>query len=152
MMCGPAGAGKSTVARELAAAGMRRLSFDQEAWRRGIRTMPLPANVHAEIEGELRGQLLDLVEHGVDVVLDFSFWSRRSRMEYRELLGKLGVVPETIYLATPRSVALERMRTRRLEHADDYALPDEVAAAFFDHFEPPTADEGPLTIVKAGSR
>lgn len=114
--------------------------------------MPLPANVHAEIEGELRGQLLDLVEHGVDVVLDFSFWSRRSRMEYRELLGKLGVVPETIYLATPRSVALERMRTRRLEHADDYALPDEVAAAFFDHFEPPTADEGPLTIVKAGSR
>lgn len=148
LMCGPAGAGKSTVARQLEAEGMVRLSFDVEAWRRGVRRMPLPADLHAEIESELRARLLDLVREGVDVVLDFAFWSRSSRLEYREMLRPLGIVPETIYLATPRAVVLERMRTRRLAHADDYDLPEDVAAAHFDHFEPPTSEEGPLTIIE----
>lgn len=68
-MCGPAGSGKSTVARQLEAQGMVRLSFDQEAWRRGIKTMPLPADVHQEIEQELRARLVELVAAGTDVVL-----------------------------------------------------------------------------------
>ncbi|MEU1970748.1 ATP-binding protein [Microbacterium sp. NPDC019599] len=149
LMCGPAGSGKSTVARRLEAEGLVRLSFDQEAWRRGIQTMPLPNEVHEEIEQELRARLIALVAAGTDVVLDYSFWSKRARLAYRELLRPLGVVPETIYLATPRSVALERMGARSHEHADDYALPYNVAAEYFDHFEPPTADEGPLTVLGA---
>ena len=149
MMCGPAGSGKSTVARQLEANGMTRLSFDREAWRRGIHEMPLSPEVHEEIERELRARLVELVTAGADVVLDFSFWSRRSRLAFRDLLRPLGVVPETIYLATPREVALERMQKRRREHADDYALAAELAAEYFDHFEPPTADEGPLTVLRA---
>jgi predicted kinase len=148
-MCGPAGSGKSTVARRLEAQGMARLSFDQEAWRRGIQTMPLPEEVREEIERELRARLVALVTDGADVVLDFSFWSRRARLAYRDALRPLGVVPETIYLATPRAVALERMQARGNEHADDYALPANIAAEYFDQFEPPTADEGPLTILGA---
>lgn len=146
-MCGPAGSGKSTVARRLEAQGMVRLSFDQEAWRRGIKTMPLPADVHQEIEQELRARLVELVADGTDVVLDFSFWSKRARLAYRDLLRPLGVVPETIYLATPREVALERLEARGHKHGDDYALPDNIVAEYFDHFEPPTADEGPLTVL-----
>lgn len=111
--------------------------------------MPLPTDVREEIEQELRARLLALVAAGADVVLDFSFWSKRARLAYRDLLRPLGVVPETIYLATPRAVALERMEARSHEHADDYALPADVAAEYFDHFEPPTADEGPLTVLGA---
>ncbi len=147
-MCGPAGSGKSTVARRLEDEGMTRLSFDQEAWQRDIRSMPLSPELHEEIEGELRARLLSLVTSDTDVVLDFSFWSRRARDDYRELLRPLGVEPETIYLATPRDVVVERMRARRLAHGDDYALTDDRVAAYFDHFEPPTHDEGPLTIVQ----
>lgn len=146
-MCGPAGSGKSTVARRLEAEGMTRLSIDQEAWRRGLRSMPLPIAAHDQIEGELRARLLDLVRRGIDVVVDFSFWSRRVRMEYRELLRPLGVVPQTIYLATPRPVALERLRARGLTDGDDFVLPDDLAATYFDHFEPPDADEGPLVVL-----
>jgi len=128
---------------------MVRLSFDQEAWKRGIRSMPLPPDVHGTIEAELRARLLALVAAGKDVVLDFSFWSRRARMEYRDLLRPLGVEPETIYLGTAREVVLERVRARRLEHGDDFALTEDLAADYFDHFEPPTEDEGPLTVLQA---
>jgi predicted kinase len=146
-MCGPAGSGKSTVARQYEQQGMTRLSFDQEAWSRGITTMPLPRGVHREIERVLRGRLADLVRAGADVVLDFSFWSRAMRDEYRGLLKPLGVVPETVYLATDRATVLRRVGDRAARGGDDFKLSQELAAFYFDHFEVPTAAEGPLTVV-----
>jgi predicted kinase len=147
-MCGPAGSGKSTVARQYERQGMTRLSFDQEAWARGITAMPLPQDVHRDIERVLRARLLDLVRAGADVVLDFSFWSRRTREEYRELLRPLGVVPETVYLATDRATVLRRIGARAARDGDDYAISAELAAFYFDHFEIPTAAEGPLTVMR----
>ncbi|MGH3364713.1 MAG: AAA family ATPase [Nocardioidaceae bacterium] len=147
-MCGPSGSGKSTYARRLEREGMIRLSYDVEMWRRGISTVPLPPDVRDEIEAGLRARLLELVAADADVVLDFSFWSRRMRDDYRELLGATGVVPETIYLATDRETVLSRMRTRRGSHSDDYVLTEELVAQYFDHFEPPTPAEGPLKVVR----
>jgi predicted kinase len=147
-MCGPAGAGKSTYAKRLEREGMVRLSFDVASWRRGITAMPLPPDVHAEVEADLRAQLLELVATGTDVVLDFSFWSRRMRDDYRRLLEPTGVVPETVYLATDRETVQRRVRTRRGSHPDDVVLPEDLVVKYFDHFEPPTPDEGPLTVVR----
>jgi predicted kinase len=127
---------------------MTRLSFDQEAWSRGITAMPLPEDVHGEIERLLRARLADLVRAGSDVVLDFSFWSRRMRDEYRKFLRPFGVVPETVYLATGRATVLQRISARAAQGGDDYKLSTELAAFYFDHFEVPTADEGPLTVIR----
>ena len=127
---------------------MVRLSFDVEMWHRGISTVPLPPDVRDTIEVDLRVRLLQLVAAGRDVVLDFSFWSRRMRDDYRRLLEPTGVVPETIYLATSRDVVLDRIRSRRGSQSDDYVLTEALAAQYFDHFEPPTADEGPLTVIR----
>jgi len=146
-MCGPAGSGKSTVARRYERQGMARLSFDQEAWSRGITAMPLPEDVHRDIEQVLRARLLDLVRAGSDVVLDFSFWSRAKREEYRELLKPYGIVPETVYLATGRATALGRIAARAAGDGDDFKLSPELAAFYFDHFEIPTPAEGPLTVI-----
>jgi predicted kinase len=147
-MCGPAGSGKSTVARQYERQGMARLSFDQEAWSRGITAMPLPQDVHRDIERLLRARLVDLVGAGADVVLDFSFWSRRTREEYRELLRPLGVVPETVYLATDRATVLRRIGARAARDGDDFKISTELAASYFDHFEVPAAAEGPLTVIR----
>jgi predicted kinase len=126
---------------------MVRLSFDQEAWSRGITTMPLPEHVRHDIEEVLRAKLIQLVRRGDDVVLDFSFWSRRMRDEYRELLRRWDIVPETIYLATDRATLLLRLQARAEQHGDDFKLSDELAADYVDHFEIPTAEEGPLTVI-----
>jgi len=147
-MCGPAGSGKSTVARQFEQQGMVRLSFDQEARSRGITTMPLPDDVRGDIEQALRIRLTDLVRAGSDVVLDFSFWSRTMREDYRALLRPLGVVPETVYLATDRATVLERIRARAAQDGDDFKLSPELAATYFDHFEAPTPEEGPLTVLR----
>jgi predicted kinase len=147
-MCGPAGSGKSTVARQYEHQGMVRLSFDQEAWSRGITAMPLPEDVRQDIAQLLRARLADLVRAGSDVVLDFSFWSRSVRDEYREFLRPFGVVPETVYLATDRATVLQRIAARAARGGDDFKLSMELAATYFDHFEVPTAAEGPLAIMK----
>lgn len=147
-MCGPAGSGKSTYAQRFEGEAMVRLSFDVEMWRRGIPTVPLPQDVREEIEAGLRARLLELVAEGTDVVLDFSFWSRRMRDDYRRLLEPTGVVPETFHLAIDRETVLNRVRARRGSHPDDFVLTEELAAQYFDHFEPPAPDEGPLTVIR----
>ncbi len=126
---------------------MVRLSFDEAAWRMGFRAMPLEAGPRREIEAALQSRLIKLVQSGFDVVLDFSFWSLNMREEYRRLLRPLGVEPETIYMATPREVALERIRGRAAGHADDFRLSEKLAAKYFDNFEVPTAEEGPLEVI-----
>lgn len=147
-MCGPSGAGKTAYAKRLEADGMVRLSIDVEMWRRGITdVLALPEQVRAEIEAHLHERLLKLVGEGQDVVLDFSFWSRAMRDHWRQALEPTGVVPETIYLATPRATALLRLRERQGAHSDDYVIPDDLAARYIDHFEVPTSDEGPLTVI-----
>jgi predicted kinase len=147
-MCGPAGSGKSTVARRYEQQGMVRLSYDQEAWSRGITTMPLPDDIRQDIEDALRARLVNLVRAGSDVVLDFSFWSRHARDEYRDLLRPLGVVPETVYLATDRATVLRRIGARAARDGEDFTLSTELAAFYFDHFEVPTEAEGPLTVME----
>ena len=126
---------------------MVRLSFDSHLWERGIRSGDVDPGVREEIRGLLRRELVALLGEGRDVVLDFSFWSRAMREEWRALLAEHGVVPETIYLATDRETVLARVRSRLGRHADDFELPEALAAEYFDHFEVPSPDEGPLTVV-----
>lgn len=62
--------------------------------------------------------------------------------------GRDGAALLTIYLATDRETVLERVRARRNGDADDFVLPEDLAGQYFDHFEVPTPDEGPLTVVR----
>jgi hypothetical protein len=109
--------------------------------------MPLPQDVHRDIERVLRARLANLVRAGSDVVLDFSFWSRSMREEYRELLRPFGVAPETVYLATDRATVLQRIAARVARDGDGFKISPDLAALYFDHFEVPTEEEGPLTVI-----
>jgi hypothetical protein len=109
--------------------------------------MPLPDSIEAEIDADLRSRLIELVSADQDVVLDFSFWSRDMRERWRALLAPLGVLPETIYVSTNRDTALARVRARNGSGQDDFRLTEDVALRHFDGFEPPTSDEGPLTVI-----
>ena len=64
------------------------------------------------------------------------------------MLEPTGISPDTIYLATERTVVLDRVRSRAGSHPDDFEIPEALAAQHFDHFEPPTDDEGPLLVIR----
>ncbi|EGD54221.1 aminoglycoside phosphotransferase [Gordonia neofelifaecis NRRL B-59395] len=147
MMCGPGGAGKTTYAKRLERDGWTRLSFEVEFWDRGITTMP-SAEVVAEVAADLKGRLLCLVAAGNDVVLDFGFWFRRQRDQYRELLAPAGIVPTTVYLATDLETIVSRVGDRHGRQADDWPLTEQTATEYFERFEPPTPEEGPLEVVR----
>ena len=145
--CGPAGSGKTTHARRLEASGYVRISFDEEAWRLGHRTHPLPAAAAATVHAGIRDRLLVLVREGRDVVVDTSFWSRASRDAYRELLAPLGIIPVTHYLATPQVQVLDRLARREGGGPHQVVVPPDLARTYLDGFEAPTVEEGPLVVV-----
>jgi predicted kinase len=149
MMCGPGGAGKTTYAKRLERDGWTRLSFEVEFWDRGITTMP-SADVVAEVAADLNARLLRLVAAGNDVVLDYGFWFLRQREELRALLAPQGIVPETVYIATSLQTILSRVGDRHGRRADDWPLTEQTATEYFERFEPPTPEEGPLEVVRSG--
>lgn len=147
MMCGPGGAGKTTYAKRLEREGWTRLSFEVEFWDRGITTIP-SADVVAEVAADLKARLLSQVGVGNNVVLDFGFWFRRQRDEFRALLAPQGIRPETVYIATSLATILSRVGDRHGRGPDDWPLSEQTATEFFERFEPPTPEEGPLEVVR----
>lgn len=149
LVCGPAGAGKTTHAQALERSGYVRLSFDEEAWERGYRVHPLSDAAAAEVHAVLTERLVGLIGEGRDVVVDTSFWSRASRDRYRALVEPLGVTAVVHYLDVPPDLVRARLSRRTDRGPHDVAVPPERARAYLAGFEVPAVDEGPLVVVKA---
>jgi predicted kinase len=142
LTCGVAGSGKSTYARGLESQGWLRLSIDAEAWRRGLTEHPLPAAVTADIVAQQRGELLDALAHGRDVVVDYSFWSRATRETYRELGTRAGAVVQVVWFDVPREELRRRLDARVGEGGpDSVRVPDAVLDRYVAGFEAPGPEE-----------
>ena len=107
LLCGATGSGRSRFAHRLEADGSLRLRLDVETWRHGVRSLPAPTDLLTEIEDDLKARLVETIAAGRDVVVDFSFATRALREAFRELVGGLGVVAETVFLPVEESTALE---------------------------------------------
>ena len=151
LMCGPAGAGKSTLAKKFESTGMTILSYDEESFKRGLKEHPLPQEVLEDIKTYLDEKLISLITQNIDIVLDYSFWSREMRSEYISLLKKYGIEPKIYYIKTPKEVCMERIRKRNGNHQDDIILTEQTASAYYDHFQPPTAEEGEVIVVSGNN-
>lgn len=147
-MCGTAGSGKSTYAKSLERQGFNRLSFDVESFKRGVRVHPLSKDIYDEIKIFLDHELRSLIAQNKDVVLDYSFWSRQMRDEYKNMLVPFGIKPEIVLICTPKEIVLQRIRDRRGKHPNDIILDERTAVQYFEHFQPPTSREGDITVIK----
>lgn len=148
LMCGPAGSGKTTIAKRLESEGKKRLSFDEESFKRGIVTHPLSDAIHREIKTLLDQQLIDSLKENADIVLDYSFWSRAMREEYIKLLARYKVEPVIYYVKTPLEVIIERLMERQGSHSNDIKVSRELAIQYYNNFEPPTSREGSILEIK----
>ena len=119
LMCGLPGAGKTTYAKTLERTGHVRLSVDEEMWRQDRELAarfgtPEYFDFTVAVERQLRTRLLMLIDEGRDVVVDFSFWSRQRREEYKALVTARGAAWQLMFLDVPREELLRRLELRRL--------------------------------------
>jgi predicted kinase len=147
-MCGLAGAGKSTYALDLEARGWLRFSIDGEAWQMGFtRAAEIPVEVAADIRGRQRVAIARALDEGHDVVVDYSFWSRAQRDEYRALGRAHGATVEVVYFETAEAVIRRRLAERRGSHPDDFVIATDVLDQYVSGFEAPGPDEPDVTVV-----
>jgi predicted kinase len=146
LTCGLPGAGKSTLARRLAAErGAVRLTKDEWMWALG--SSPWDATTQTRVEQELWSLAQEILRLGLSVVLDFGLWTRVERDEMRSVARDLGVGVELHYVSAPVDELWRRIGLRNSEppwdrepilrsHLDEWAqtfqAPDAAELALFD--------------------
>ena len=138
LTCGVAGSGKTTFAKQLETTGYVRLSVDDEVRKRiesGVLSRDADARlVSISIEEDIRARLIDLVRHGRDVVVDFSFWKRSARDAYRRLVEANGGQVELVYFRSDPAAG------------DTIARDAASLDRYIPEFEVPGEDERPIVI------
>lgn len=156
LMCGVAGAGKTTYAKDLETEGYVRLSVDEEIWHRfgryGVDYEPDQYEEHTEVARRaLRERLLSLVAEGRDVVIDSSFWQRSRRQAYKELIEQAGGCWRLVYLKADPALLRQRLRTRaeRFDANAAFPITDELLDRYLQAFEPPFGEGEEVIVVGA---
>ncbi|KRE35405.1 hypothetical protein ASG81_20950 [Paenibacillus sp. Soil522] len=152
MMCGVAGSGKTTFAQRLEQKGYVRLSIDEEIWTtNGRYGIDFPAENYeqykADAEMKLRNHLVSLIHDKHQVVIDFSFWQRKRRNEYKKLIEDAGGMWKLVYLKVHPDDLRKRLRIRSQRFDANAAFPitEDILATFLNGFEAPL-DEGEIVI------
>jgi predicted kinase len=138
LMCGLPGAGKTTYAMELVRRGYQRRSIDEAVWQRlGQRDAGRVLEAQAfdqlkeEVRREQRQELVELLLAGHNVVVDYSFWSRAARDDYKALIESHGGRWELIHLKADRMMLKRRLEVR---NGKDGANSVTVDAKLFDRY------------------
>lgn len=100
------------------------------------------ADLAADAELRLRHRLIDLVSAGSNVVVDFSFWSRARRDDYKELVERAGGVWRLVYLDVPAPELRRRLidRASRFDANAAFPITDDLLTHYLTVFEPPSGE------------
>jgi len=83
-----------------------------------------------------------MLEHGFDVIVDFGFWSRVERDDFRSRATALGAATKLHFLDVAHNVLLERLETRNKQSpADVTIIPESLMKTYFEKFETPCETE-----------
>ena len=127
-MVGHVGAGKTTYARTLAGQHPA-LRLTPDEWMMPLFGHPDIKDKRDLLEGRLLGVAFDALELGVDVILDFGFWSRDERAAMHWAAASMGATARTIFLTVDAEVQWERVERRWAEQTEPTwrATPEDLA-------------------------
>ncbi|MFD7677652.1 AAA family ATPase [Streptomyces sp. NPDC060187] len=158
LMCGPPGAGKTTYAMRLVRRGFARLSIDEVVWQRlGQRDAGLVLGPEAfdrlkeEVRREQRQELVELMLAGRDVVVDYSFWSRAARDDYKVLIENHGCRWDLVHLKADRTTLERRLEARSAaEGANAVTVDATLLNRYLVQFEEPNG-EGEQVVMQSST-
>ena len=146
LTCGLPGAGKTTLATQLAA-DRNALRLTKDEWLWAIGSSPWEEQTQEKVERELWHLAQEVLRLGLSVVLDFGLWARVERDDMRSAARTLGVGVELHYVSAPTDELWRRIEARNSEppwnrgpisraHLDEWAAlfqaPDASELALFD--------------------
>lgn len=145
LTCGLPCAGKTTLALKLEReTGGIRLTTDEWLHRIfGEGVSAEEANVVRErLEAALLDLAMELLAHGVDVVLDYGVWSREERETFRARAAAVGARSELHFLDVPLAELVRRLHERNANlPAGTFRITDDELREYATWLEPPGPDE-----------
>jgi predicted kinase len=141
LMVGLPGAGKTTRAKELAAAN-RALRLTPDHWMIPLFGDPMASGKRFALEGRLISVALQALRRGTSVVLDYGLWGRDERSALRWLAHSAGASCQVVYLPVDKDVQLARI-VHRQETTPHQTFPMSEADvdAWREQFQVPDAAE-----------
>jgi predicted kinase len=112
LMVGLPGAGKTTRAKELAAA-YRALRLTPDEWMIPLFGEPMADGKRFVLEGRLISVALQALRLGTSVVLDYGLWGRDERSALRWLARSARASCQVVYLPVDKDVQLARIAHRQ---------------------------------------
>lgn len=152
LICGGICSGKSTYARKLCAE-RRAVSMSMDELMLAILGQYL-GDMHDEYARRAERYLLNksaqLIERGVDVVLDWGFWTRKSRQGVRRFFESRGFECELHFISIGTAAWRARIQQRNAEvrtgRSIDYIVDENLVDKFLSKFEPPERSEADVWI------
>lgn len=145
LLVGLPGSGKTTLARrlEIEHAALR---LTPDEWMNPLFGAGESGDKRAVLEHDLLWAVARRVlTLGVDVVLDFGFWSRQERQMYRSRAADIGVNVRLYFLDVPLEELWARLQVRNSQlPPHTFPVTREELERWNSWFEPPAADEHPL--------
>jgi predicted kinase len=146
LLCGKIGAGKTTLARSLASRPAT-LLVSEDHWTShlfadDLKTIEDYGRLSARLRAAMGPHIVDILRHGLSVVLDFPANTVRQRSWMRSLITDANAAHELHWLDIPDAVCMERLRNRNAGGEHPFQVSDAEYAQFTSYFVPPGADEG----------
>jgi predicted kinase len=141
LMVGLPGAGKTTRAKELAAAH-HALRLTPDHWMVPLFGDSMAGGTRFVLEGRLISVALQALRLGVDVVLDFGLWARDERSALRWLAKANGAAGRVVYLPVDKDVQLARIaRRQQAEPHRTFPMTEADVDRWRTEFQVPDAEE-----------
>jgi predicted kinase len=145
LMVGLPCAGKTTLARQLEQV-YSALRLTPDEWHTRLFGHDVEEEEHNARHDLIESMLWDIAARllvlGVNVILDFGFWAKSEREDYRARAMQLGASSEIHFLNAPEAVLLERLAIRNAQLSQGAAyIPETKLKAWIAFFQPPTPDE-----------